>query len=847
VTDPARRRRVEEVCDAALDRDAGERTAFVAATCGDDDALRREVEALLAHAQTAEGFLATSMGAVAANVLGERGASLVGQQIGSYRILSLLGAGGMGDVYRARDTKLDRDVAIKVVPDAFLGDPERLARFEREARVLATLNHPHIGAIYGFEEADGLRALVLELVEGSTLAERLMPGPLPVQEALRVASQIASALEAAHDKGIVHRDLKPANIAITADGTVKLLDFGLATVIADAAGPALSHSPTFTIGRTGQGVILGTAAYMSPEQARGKPLDKRTDIWSFGCVLFEVLTGRQAHTGDTVSDTIAAILGREPEWDALPDATPASVRRLLQRCLEKDPAQRLRDIRDARLELDHAVVARASPRVWLRTTIAIALLALMGGALFWRARFAGAGSSEIRSVAVLPLQNLSGDADQEYFTDGTTEALISRLAQIHSLEVISRTSVMRFKGTTRPLRDIGRELGVDAIVEGSVQRAGGRVRITAQLIRAATDTHVWAGAYERDMADVLKVEADAAVAIAQQIQAYVTPDERQRLETAPRVQPVAHEEYLLGRHSLVQRADASVTKQAIEHFQRAIQLQPDYADAYAGLSSAFQQLHDVSGAAAEALKYLSAARAAAERALTLDPKLSAAHAVMAGVKFTEYDWQGAQKEYERALELDPNNLNDCVCYSTLLRAMGRLPEASAFIERAASTDPLSSAVQNEYGILLYYERKYREALSRVQRAIELDGRNRLAFYVLALTYEKLGTPEAAVAVLDRPEFRPSAELGLALASLGRRTDALNIVASLDKPGSPPDGVTLAALFFALKDKDRGFQWLTRAFDERQSRAKMVKFNPLFDDVRADPRFAALVATLNIPD
>jgi eukaryotic-like serine/threonine-protein kinase len=357
VTDPERRRRIEEVCDAALDHDARERSAFVAAACGRDETLRREVEALLAHAQRAEGFLAAPMGEVAAHVLAdEHGASLVGRRIGSHQILSLLGAGGMGKVYRAHDTKLGRDVAIKVVADVFLSDPERLARFEREARVLATLNHPHVGAIYGLEETEDVRCLVLELVEGATLAERLALGPLPIREALTVARQIADALEAAHEKGIIHRDLKPANIKITPDGTVKVLDFGLAKVFVEQEPESgASQLPTIMVDGTREGMIAGTAAYMSPEQARGKAVDKRTDIWAFGCVLYEMLTTRLPFSGETISDTIAAVLDREPNWTALPTATPRNIRHLLERCLVKDPKRRLRDIGDARLEIDEAL------------------------------------------------------------------------------------------------------------------------------------------------------------------------------------------------------------------------------------------------------------------------------------------------------------------------------------------------------------------------------------------------------------------------------------------------------------------------------------------------------------
>jgi len=364
VTD-AERRRIEDVCDAALLCDVRERAAFVAAACGDDEALRREVEALLAHAPAAERFLEGSIGEVAAHVLAadHQRESLAGRQIGSHQILSLLGAGGMGDVYRARDTRLGRDVAIKVVSDVFLSDPARLARFEREARVLATLNHPHIGAIYGLAEDGGVRGLVLELVEGATLADRLASGPLPIQEALTVAGQIAEALEAAHEKGVIHRDLKPANIKITLDGTVKVLDFGLAKVFAsEGSGNGVPATLPIGLEETREGVIAGTAAYMSPEQARGKAVDKRTDIWAFGCVVYEMLTARPAFGGETASDTIARMLEREPDWSALPAQTPAGIRRLLQRCLEKDPKHRLRDIGDARLEVEEALGASVSSR-----------------------------------------------------------------------------------------------------------------------------------------------------------------------------------------------------------------------------------------------------------------------------------------------------------------------------------------------------------------------------------------------------------------------------------------------------------------------------------------------------
>jgi Tol biopolymer transport system component len=366
---PERWRQITELFHAVRERDPARRETFLADACREDPALQREVAAMLAgheHAgQLGEVPLFTPISRL------EPGFSL-----GPYRIERLIGAGGMGEVYRARDTKLGRDVAIKILPRTFTTDPERLARFEREARMLAALNHPHIGAIYGLEDADGVPGLVLELVEGPTLAERLAGGPLPVTEALTIARQIADALDTAHEKGIIHRDLKPANIKITPDGVVKVLDFGLAKVLAgDAAGPDLSESPTITLGATREGVLLGTAAYMSPEQARGQVVDKRTDIWAFGCVLFEMLAGHAVLAGNTLSDTIAAILGGEPAWDQLPAATPPNIRPLLRRCLDRNPKRRLRDVGDARIEIDDALRAPllesgvAAPLPWTRTVV----------------------------------------------------------------------------------------------------------------------------------------------------------------------------------------------------------------------------------------------------------------------------------------------------------------------------------------------------------------------------------------------------------------------------------------------------------------------------------------------
>lgn len=467
MTDAERRARIDELCDAALDRSVGERAAFLALACKDDHALRREVESLLAHAPMVDRFLTTTVTEVAVELFaGERG-TLVGRQLGPYTILSFLGAGGMGDVYRARDARLGRDVAIKVLPDPFVSLPGRLQRFELEARVLASLNHPYIAGIYGVEEAEDVRGLVLELVEGPTLAEHLASGALPTNEALELARQLADALESAHDKGIIHRDLKPANIKITPGGAIKVLDFGLAKVFAaedvrDDGG----HSPGGPAEHSRDGVIAGTMAYMSPEQSRGRPVDKRTDIWAFGCVLYQMLTGHAAFAGETSPDTVAAVQQREPDWSQLPDDMPASIQRLIRRCLEKDPKRRLRDIGDARLEIEEALgptsereqpVSRRGTLVWWAAAAAIAVAATAIFATWQLARSAYSSGNPLESAAVVKLTDFSGAEQHAAISrDGTFVAFLSDregtwdvwVSQVGTEKIYNLT-----KGSIRDLRN----------------------------------------------------------------------------------------------------------------------------------------------------------------------------------------------------------------------------------------------------------------------------------------------------------------------------------------------------------------------------------------------------------
>jgi TolB-like protein len=522
---------------------------------------------------------------------------------------------------------------------------------------------------------------------------------------------------------------------------------------------------------------------------------------------------------------------------------------VVEKALEKDPAERYQSMRDMVVDLRRLsrqtaetpapVVTRLRRRVALAVgTLVIIAMGATGTVALWKMRPAATDAPRIHSIAVLPLQNLSRDPDQEFFSDGTTEALISNLAQIHDLDVIARTSIMRYKGTTKTVPEISRELGVDAILVGSVQRVGGAVRITVQLIRASTDKHLWAREYQRDAADVLKLEAEIARTIAQEIQAHLTPDEAGRLASARQINPDAHEAFLLGRYHR-NKILVEEQRQAVPYFDRAIQLQPDYAAAWAGLSQALWGLR-LNGVA----NVDGPMRAAAAQAIALEPNLSEAHAAMALINLADWDWAGAEREARRAIALDPDVNSSLV---TLLNITGRHAEAIALSEHAVRLNPLSAEAHRLYGNVLFWARRYEDAVSRQKRALDLEPRHSGATSILGAAYEMMGRPQEALAVYDRPEFRESPQIARVYARLGRRDEALRVLNGLVKRGRPLDLQAMAIAYFALGDKDRGFEWLTKAFDQRSGFISMANVSPAFDGIRDDPRFKALVARLKLPD
>ena len=603
----------------------------------------------------------------------------------------------MGEVYRAKDTRLGREVAIKGLPPAFVNHPERLARFEREARLLASLNHPNIASIFGLEESGGTPYLVLELVEGETLAGRLARGALPVRETLEIAMQVAAAIEAAHARDIVHRDLKPANVMITPARAVKVLDFGLAKGGAseESSTPSgLSMSPTMALSSTSAGMILGTASYMSPEQARGLPVDRRADVWAFGCLLFECLCGRQAFSGDTMSDIVARILEREPDWNALPASVPPRLHDVVRRCLTKDAEQRPRDIGDLRREL--AALAQEMSHSGSRA----------------------APAASLPSLAVLYFENLGSDTESEYFCAGITEDILTDLSKIKGLRVASRNAVVRYRGPPVDLPKVAAELGVEAVLEGSVRRAGGRVRITAQLINAADGFHLWAERYDRTMDDVFAVQEEIASSIAEALRVKLSPAEATRF-ASDRPQDVrAYDLYLKGRERYGQYTDASL-REALELFRQATEVDPGYALAWAGMADCYGQLCQW-GRSVDIAESTRLGLEAARRAIALSPRLPEAHKAEAlNLRFSG-DRDGARAALLRAIDADPRFVPAIMNLTVEAFTRGDLAGAERYCRRTLELDPQEAFGTSWLIVLTFLSRREDESLALTNRLRQLS-------------------------------------------------------------------------------------------------------------------------------
>jgi TolB-like protein len=787
-----------------------------------------------------------------------------GRTLGHYRLLEKIGAGGMGEVWRARDERLERDVALKVLLPGTLADEAARKRFRHEALALSKLNHPHVATVFDFDSDGGHDFLVMEYVGGVSLGAHRGEGPLVEAEVIRLGLQLADGLSAAHAESIVHRDLKPANVRLTADGRLKILDFGLAH-LTQPAGEAGSAAPTLSAPMTQSGALLGTIGYMAPEQVRGEKVDARADLWAAGLVLYELATGRRAYPDTGTAPLIHAILNE-------PVAAPrkvnprlsAALEAIVLKCVEKDPARRYGSARELAEDLqrlqqgvsvaagrsrEHArrlrTLAVAGPIAAVALLVALAALDVGG----IRTRLFGDGP-RIRSIAVLPLVNLSNDPEQEFFADGMTEELIDGLAKVGSLRVISHTSTSAYKGVRKPLPQIARELGVDAIVEGAVAVSGNRVRVTAELMQARPERHLWGNRYERAMENVLALQSELARAITQQVRAQVTPAERIRLASATVVNPAAHEAWLRGR-VLVADIDPARCRAALAQFRRSVEIDPSYAPGWAGIAAAYYQLSTVSMPADEAMPRV---REAARRAVELDDQLADGHASL-GVVLAQYDhdWRAAEVEYRRALELNQSSAFAHMYYGYLLSAKGRFDEAIHESETGSMLDPLARFWPAWAAWACYMKGDYDEAIARYLRLAASDSTDPVPHYSLAWCYLAKRQPQLALKELESPGLDPNHQIvliarGCIDASSGRRSAALAIANRLLHPtgGNPVQNYGIAKLYASLGDRDRAFEYLEKAFATHDEEITWLNVDPFMVPLlRDDPRFGALVRRLGL--
>ena len=880
---PERWQDIARLYELALEQPASARDAFVAAACGGDQALRREVESLLRQ-DTAGLVLDRSIWPTAASLL-QAGSDLgPGTTLGPYRIESPLGAGGMAEVFRGSDTRLNRPVAIKVLPTGLALDPGMRARFAREARAVAALTHPNICTLYDVGRHEDIDFLVMEYLPGETLAARLTRGRLSTEEALTCAVEIASALDHAHRHGIVHRDLKPANIMLAASGA-KLLDFGVAKfrpparLHPDDAGHTRPRPPRGPLAPlsageneaddgslTGDGAVLGTIRYMAPEQIQGRSADARSDLFSFAAVVFEMLTGTRAFEGDTLSSIRTAVLEHHPPaMSSLHPSLPAALDDLVHRCLAKNPEERpqtagvvLQELRQVLQSLTRRDVPARRALDWHRRWRGVAgalVLAVVTGLAVWGASSrspepsAAPAAAAIRSVAVLPLLNLSSEPEQEYFAEGMTDHLIAQLARIRGLRVIPSSSTMHYRTSPKPVPTVARELQVEAVVEGSVARAGETVRVTARLVSGATGEIVWTESFERDARDVLALQSDVARAISNTLDVSLTSDEQARLANARPVDPVAHRQLLLGRHYAAKGTEEGLRK-AVRYFHAAIEKDPANAAAYASLADAHTEL---AGFYVDPREAMPKAKQAAEAAIRLDDTVAQAHAALGYVQFV-FDWNGpaAATSLRRALALDPTLAKARLNYAGYLATQVRHDEAAQEIRRAVDLDPRSIRTHAFGTFLLLFLRRYDEAIVLAEQGLEFEPDSAFPLAFQGMGYAELGRFKEAVDRLERAvrlddSLTIRAIQAHVLAVAGRKEEARVVIRSVQEAAKhryfcPYE---IATAYVSLGDSNTAFRFFRKGTDEHADCMPWLGVEPWLDRFRSDPRYTTLVREIGL--
>ena len=775
-----------------------------------------------------------------ANSLTEQTDSLVGQSFGPYQINARSGFGGMGEVYMAQDSRLQRKVALKLLPDYLSIDDERVRRFQQEARAISALNHPNILTIYEIGQIDARHFIATEFIEGDTLRQRLMKTQMKIGEVVDVATQVAGALSAAHQAGIVHRDIKPGNIMLRPDGVVKVLDFGIAKLTEQKGNDPEAE----TLIQTQQGIVIGTAQYMSPEQARGLKVDTRSDIFSLGIVIYEMLTGRVPFAGQTMTDVLASILMVEPPPPSQSaGGVPDELQRIVQNALQKDKDERyqtagelLNDLKVLKQRLDSELGPERS-NLRPKTTST-------------RRPRRSAKTKAIKSLAVLPLINVSDDPNMEYFSDGVTESIINALSQLPNLRVVARSTVFRYKGQETDPKEVGQQLGVRAVLTGRVRQTGDGLMIAAELIDVTNDTHLWGEHYSRKPADIFAVQEEIAKEISEKLRLKLTPAEQKRLTMRSTESAEAYQLYLKGRFFWNKRTQETL-RQAIGYFQQAIEKDPTYAAAYAGISDCNTVLvvrHGVSPA-----EGLPRAKAAAMKALEIDNTLAEAHTSLAHAMLHNWEWAEAEREFHRALELNPGDATAHNFFAEYLLAVDRIDEAIDEIKKAQEIDPLSLIINTVVAWSFYFAGQYDEAIIQGHKALEIDSSFPWAHYRLGQAYEGKEMFAEAIAELEKAkQLYPgnneiSAALAHAYAVSGSKEKAQQILHELQEEWDRGScsAYDIALIHAGLGENDQALHWLEEAYEEKDGAIIHLKADPRLDGLHSDSRFTEVVRGLGL--